>query len=634
MLRPAMLQGEQAPLLQLTGGQKAIGMAGFALQTEAANPHTNPLIQTTESVKHLGHTEIVGISSNDRVKVLQDSLDIPPLLSPGHEADTVFELLNGTRSDAKAEAAKVKPQELKALVKTREARFCLMERESEVPKDLLSVSHGESGFLWRFREDDEIISVSDVPPAFGFNLLVEGVEDNVGEQRGDDASLRSTLGGDADDAMVTNTGFEEGFEKTDDTAVCDPGTDAGYNNLVVNSVEEGGDICVDDVDEAIPCVPNCGCNSVVSLATWSEAETSIREKRIEDRSQDLIDRLLTHAVDYDGNTQRALLLGVRSLGDIDATDRMRYEAVFHELALQLSQMGFRIFFEGADSHPIESMGTLVGPDLAPSGPEVFPGVNFVDKRMGFKHRSPLACYAFATRQRGGGHVCCFDEPDSEWYFVSDHGPRSRLGVQGGDREQPEVTQARFPLFTWRTICGGWFSTTSWPNTSRPSATVNPHDCPACVRDDAPNRAVHGLGLNRDMLITPRRSKSRLHRQRMRAKFSHSLYRPLPSHCWPDAVSYSRGYHRLPSGSPTLVNTCRTAGLTCYLPTATLLRAPRYSVSPDMCALLPRHHSEPKDLLLADHFDDIPHGMSTGYTETTKSFRTGSKPARVSFTLLM
>jgi hypothetical protein len=59
----------------------------------------------------------VGISSNDRIEVIDDSLDVPPLLSPGHIPDTVFELLNGARSDAKAEASKVKPQELEALVR-------------------------------------------------------------------------------------------------------------------------------------------------------------------------------------------------------------------------------------------------------------------------------------------------------------------------------------------------------------------------------------------------------------------------------------------------------------------------------------------------------------------------------------
>ena len=180
------MQGEQAPLLQLSDGQLAVRVAGFALQTEAANPHANPLIQTSEGLKDLCRTEIVGVSSNDRVKVLDDSLDVPPLLSAGHVSDTVFELLNGTRSDAKAEAAKVKPQELKPLVKIRETSFGLMERETEIPEDLLSVGHSESGFLWRFRENDEVIGVSDMPPTFGFDLLVKGVEDNIGEQRRDD----------------------------------------------------------------------------------------------------------------------------------------------------------------------------------------------------------------------------------------------------------------------------------------------------------------------------------------------------------------------------------------------------------------------------------------------------------------
>jgi hypothetical protein len=64
------------------------------------------------------------------------------------------------------------------------------------------------------------------------------------------------------------------------------------------------------------------------------------------------------------------------------------------------------------------------------------------------------------------------------------------------------------------------------------------------------------------------------------------------------------------------------------------RTPRYLYNTERCALLPRHHPEPKELLSADHFDDTPYGMSTGYSETAESFRTGSKPARVSFSPLM
>jgi len=269
-----------------------------------------------------------------------------------------------------------------------------------------------------------------MPPAFGFDGLIEGIEDNVGEQRGDDATLRSTLSRDADDATVTDTGFKEGLQKTNNTAVCDAGTDLGYHNLVVNSIEEGGDVCVNDAAKTILSVLNCGCDSVVCLATWSEAEASIREMGFEDRGQDLINRLLTHAVDYDWNTQRALLLGVGRLGDVDSTNQLRFEAVLHELTLKLSQVGFCVLFEGADSHPIEAMGTFIGADLTPSGPEVFPVINFVDKRVSFKHRSPLACYTFAIRQRFGRIVQCFSEPISKRSFVVEHGLRDMLGVQG------------------------------------------------------------------------------------------------------------------------------------------------------------------------------------------------------------
>jgi hypothetical protein len=230
-----------------------------------------------------------------------------------------------------------------------------------------------------------------------FDGLIKGIEDNVSEQGGDDAPLRSTLSRDADDATVTNTSFEKGLQKTNDAAVCDPDTDLGYHNLVVNLVEEGGDIRVNNEAETVLSVLNCGCDSVMGLATRSEAKATIRKERVEDRGQDLIDRLLTHAVDYDWNTQRALLFGVGRFRDVDSANQERFEAVFHELTLKLSQVSFCVFFEGADSHSIEAMGSFIGANLAPSGPEVFPVINFVDKRVSFKHRSPLACYTFATR---------------------------------------------------------------------------------------------------------------------------------------------------------------------------------------------------------------------------------------------
>jgi hypothetical protein len=72
-------------------------------------------------------------------------------------------------------------------METREASFRLMEGELESSQDLLGVSQGKSGFLRRAGEDDKIIGVSDMTPAFGLDGLVKGIENNVGEQRRDDS---------------------------------------------------------------------------------------------------------------------------------------------------------------------------------------------------------------------------------------------------------------------------------------------------------------------------------------------------------------------------------------------------------------------------------------------------------------
>ena len=107
----------------------------------------------------------------------------------------------------------------------------------------------------------------------------------------------------------------------------------------------------------------------MSIATWPEAEASNREERVEDGAQDLIDRLLTHAVGYSGDTERAHLFGVRSLRDVGAANRERFVAVFHEHTLKLAQVSFDVLFIGANRHPVETMDTFIGSNLTPCGPE-------------------------------------------------------------------------------------------------------------------------------------------------------------------------------------------------------------------------------------------------------------------------
>ena len=177
--------------------------------------------------------------------------------------------------------------------------------------------------------------------------------------------------------------------------------------------------------------------------------------------------------------------------------------------------------------------------------------------------------------------------------------------------------------------------TPLPTVSQSSATVNPYGYPACLRDGAPSHPAYGPGLERGMLTPPRCSKSRLHRQRIRAKFSHRLYRPLPDRGRTGRCEVSRGNHRLPSCSPTPIITCRAVRPTCYVPTSTLLRAPRYPRDEEGCALLPRHHAEPKELLSTDHFDATPPvvGMTLVTPRPSRVSARGASPHRCAFHLL-
>jgi hypothetical protein len=209
-------------------------------------------------------------------------------------------------------------------------------------------------------------------------------------------------------------------------------------------------------------------------------------------------------------------------------------------------------------------------------------------------------------------VGCIDEPDSLRGFSSeDMDSEATLASKGGFRAQPEVTQGEVPSGQPTNHGKEWFSAPLLPTTTQPSATVNPLGSPAWLRNGAPNRTVHGPGLNWDMLTSPRCSKSHLHRQRIRARLSHSLYPPLTGPiAGPDAVRSSRGYHQLPSCSPTPISTRRTVrpNLLCPGGNASVGSA---ALSPRTgeVRLTARHHAGPKELPLADHIDAAPHGTT-------------------------
>jgi len=173
-----------------------------------------------------------------------------------------------------------------------------LKRQLESLKHLPDVVQGFRGFLGGAGEDQEIVCISDKPPVSLFDGLVQAVENDISDEWRNDAALRTSLSRDADNSVLTYSCLEEGLDESDYAPVGYLGADLGHHNLVVESVEEGGYIRINHMAETVLPVLNRGCDGVVSFAGRSKSETTGGEARLVDGGENLVYRLLAHAVSY------------------------------------------------------------------------------------------------------------------------------------------------------------------------------------------------------------------------------------------------------------------------------------------------------------------------------------------------
>ncbi len=182
-LWPALVQGEQAPLRQASVAEAPVVVSAATFGLECANAHADPTVEPIEHADDFGGTEVPRETSNDRVEVEEDRVDVSPLLTLGQDSDLVLEVFDGLGADPHAEPSKAEAEELEALAEIRETSLCLMEREFESPQHLLDEGPGLDRLLGSGTEHDEVVCVPHVAVAPGLEGLVEVVEDQVREPR-------------------------------------------------------------------------------------------------------------------------------------------------------------------------------------------------------------------------------------------------------------------------------------------------------------------------------------------------------------------------------------------------------------------------------------------------------------------
>lgn len=126
-LWPAFLQGEQPPLCEAPVGKSPVVVVAFALQLKSAHAHSDPLVELSQCIGGLGHPDVSRPTSQNRVKIREDGIDVPALLSARQLSDFVLESLDGFGFDSQAVRSKSKPEKLKACPEVRQRRLFRVE---------------------------------------------------------------------------------------------------------------------------------------------------------------------------------------------------------------------------------------------------------------------------------------------------------------------------------------------------------------------------------------------------------------------------------------------------------------------------------------------------------------------------
>ena len=96
----------------------------------------------------------------------------------------------------------------------------------------------------------------------------------------------------------TMTPASRAADELEHPSVADPSGHAGHQGIVLNPVEEPVEIDIDDPGLPVfDCLPG-GLHRLVGTPSRPEAEAPIRERWLEERTQDLAQRLLKKAVEH------------------------------------------------------------------------------------------------------------------------------------------------------------------------------------------------------------------------------------------------------------------------------------------------------------------------------------------------
>src|SRR4029079_10454717 len=160
-------------------------------------------------------------------------------------------------------------------------------------------------------QDYQVVGLPGKPVASPFELPIEIIEHDVGEQGRQGRSLRNPLSRGMELTVDPDAGPQVIADQPQQALVAHVTTETAHKHVEVHSIEELPQIEVDGDAMAGSDVTLYLLDRSLSWASRSIAEARFRKAGIEDRRQHLLDGLEDHAVQDRGNPQLPQSMAVR-----------------------------------------------------------------------------------------------------------------------------------------------------------------------------------------------------------------------------------------------------------------------------------------------------------------------------------
>src|SRR5947208_8460666 len=274
---------------------------------DATQAPSDPAIQRWQLVP-LAEAEIPGASPHKRVQVGDHLLQADAPMPPRQFANPVFEPGHGLVGDAPTEYRVILDREAEERPVPRPGDSTLLRVDLQLkpPFDEAGQArHDPSTSLFAADVDVTVIRVPHEPVAATLKLAIQLIQHEVREQGREWTALRCPLPAFLEQPAIKHTGPQVSPDEPQNPPVRDPRRHRGHQPVVVDPVEEFGQVDIHDKPIAFNDVGLRLRHRVVSGAARPEAVAVLAECRVPPRLEPLQDRLLDHAIDHGWNAEVA-----------------------------------------------------------------------------------------------------------------------------------------------------------------------------------------------------------------------------------------------------------------------------------------------------------------------------------------